>query len=205
MSNYPIKSKFIAPFYGKVSERQRENFHGHKAAVIWLTGLPSSGKTTIAIELEYRLFHSKITTFILDGDNVRRGLSADLDFSVPDRIENVRRVGEVAKLFCEAGFIIIASFISPIRRSRDAVRDLLPAGKFIEVFVDCPLEECERRDPKGLYAMARKGEVQNFTGVSADYEIPLKPEVHLKTHESNVDDCVEIIINHLKKNEFIKP
>ena len=203
MPKHPIKSQFIVPFCGKVSEIQREKYYGHKAAIIWLTGLPASGKTTIAVELEYRLFQKQIKTFVIDGDNLRQGLSGDLGFALADRVENIRRAGEVAKLFFDAGLIIIASLISPLRTSRDEVRDLIPQGKFIEVFVDCPLAECEQRDPKGLYAMARKGEIPFFTGISAPYEIPLHPEIHLQTRELSVEECTENIMAYLKRKEFI--
>ena len=196
-------SKHIIPSRSNISEHQRQVQNGHKAAVLWLTGLPASGKTTIAVQLEQILFQKKIQTFNLDGDNIRGGLSADLGFSIEERVENIRRCGEVAKLFYEAGFLLIVSLISPIRASRQCVRDLFPAGRFIEVFVDCPLRECERRDPKGHYAMARKGEVPFFTGVSADYEAPLRPEIHLKTNELSVEACVQKIIDYLTEQKII--
>src|SRR6266704_6286520 len=155
--------------------------NGHTGAVVWLTGLSGSGKSTLAAELERALFEQGRQVCVLDGDDLRRGLCSDLGFSPADRRENIRRVGEVARLFAEAGFICIAAFISPYRSERDLARGIAPEGKFLEVYLNAPLEVCEQRDPKGLYAKARTGAIKDFTGVSAPYEGPLKPEIELRT------------------------
>ena len=169
-----------------------------RGVIVWLTGLSGAGKSTLATNLEKILLSERILTFVLDGDKVREGLNSDLGFSPEDREENIRRIGEVAKLFQMAGVVVIVAFISPYRADRDKVRQKVSKGKFIEVFVDCPLEVCEKRDPKGLYAKARKGIVKDFTGISAPYERPTKPEIHLKTNESSVEECVQKIKDYLK-------
>jgi adenylyl-sulfate kinase len=184
---------------GKVSAAQRESLNGHCGCVIWLTGLSGSGKSTIAVELEQKLFQSKRLTYILDGDNIRQGLCSDLGFSPKDRTENIRRIGEVARLFADAGIICIAAFISPYRGDRDLARKIAQPGKFVEVYLNAPLEVCEQRDPKGLYARARAGEIKDFTGISAPYEPPLKPEVELRTNQSSVTECVDIIFKRLNE------
>ncbi len=189
----------LHPHTGKIPLRARELRHGHRGCVVWLTGLSASGKSTIACELERELFQRGCQPFILDGDSVRKGLCSDLDFSETARHENIRRVGEVARLFADAGFICISAFISPHRADRDLVRNLMPPGTFIEVFVNAPLAVCERRDPKGLYAKARKNEIKNFTGVSAPYEPPLKPEIELRTDKLTVAQAVEKILQRLEK------
>jgi adenylyl-sulfate kinase len=167
--------------------------------VVWLTGLSGSGKTTIARALEVELRGDGRAVCVLDGDCLRRGLCADLGFSPEDRQENIRRVGEVARLFAETGLICIVALISPYRRDRARARAAAPAGRFVEVFINAPLEVCERRDPKGLYARARTGELKEFTGVSAPYETPLKPEVELRTAEWNVAMCVTKVRNMIGK------
>jgi len=164
-----------------------------KGRVVWLTGLSASGKTTLSTALAKKLTEEQRVHYVLDGDKIRKGLSSDLGFSHEDRSENIRRIGEVAKLFCDAGIHCLVAFISPYRSDRDHVREILDEGQFIEVYVDCPLEECEKRDPKGLYVKARKGEIADFTGISAPYEPPEKPEIHLKTAESTVDECINEI------------
>ncbi len=169
----------------------------NEGCIIWLTGLPASGKSTIAENLERKLQSQDIHAFILDGDKVRKGLNSDLGFSHADRTENIRRIGEVAKLFQMAGIVTIVAFISPYRSDRDLVRKIVEKGKFIEVFVDCPVAVCEKRDPKGHYVKAKRGEIKDFTGVSAPYELPLQPEVHLKTNVSSIDECIQTIIDYL--------
>lgn len=164
---------------------------------IWLTGLPASGKSTIAGTLESRLFAAGRHVYLLDGDNVRLGLNRDLGFSEQDRVENVRRVAEVARLFADAGLVVIVALISPFRAQREDARALFEPHEFIEVFVDAPLEECERRDPKGLYAKARRGELKNLTGIDGRYEPPLNPEIHLRTAVDSVDQCVCHIVSAL--------
>jgi len=164
--------------------------NGHTGAVVWFTGLSGSGKSTLAGLLERALFEQGKQVCVLDGDNLRRGLCSDLTFSPEDRKENIRRAGEVAKLFAEAGFICIAAFISPYGSERDLARGIAPEGKFLEIYLNAPLEVCEQRDPKGLYAKARSGEIKNFTGISAPYEPPRKPELELRTDLLSIEDCV---------------
>ena len=182
---------------GRVSARQRALRQGHAGRVVWLTGLSCSGKTTIAAELERQLFALGKLSYVLDGDNVRHGLCADLGFSPEDRAENIRRIGEVAKLFADAGVICVTAFISPYREDRDTIRRSLPPGQFVEVFLNIPVEACEQRDSKGLYAKARAGEIREFTGVSAPYEAPAKPEIELLTGQLTVEECVSRIIDFL--------
>ena len=167
----------------------RECQHGHRGRVIWFTGLSGAGKTTIANALEKRLHTAGKHTYLLDGDNVRRGLNRDLGFTDEDRVENIRRVAEVSRLMVDAGLIVLVSFISPFRSERRMTRSLFAEGQFIEVFVDTPLEECERRDAKGLYAKARSGQLRNFTGIDSPYERPEFPEIRL-SDEMTIDDCV---------------
>jgi adenylyl-sulfate kinase len=184
---------------GKISLRERERRHGHRGGVVWLTGLAAAGKSTIAVELERRLFRRGCQTCVLDGDAVRQGLCRDLGFSARDRRENIRRVGEVARLFADAGFLCITAFISPHRAERAAARRLLRRGIFIEVFVNAPLAVCEARDPKGLYAKARRRKIRQFTGISAPYEPPVKPEIELRTDRLTVAAAVEKILKYLEK------
>src|SRR4030095_14520542 len=170
---------------------------GHAGFVIWLTGLSGSGKSTIATELERELFNMGKHAYVLDGDNVRHGLCSDLAFSPEDRKENIRRVGEVAKLFADAGTICITAFISPYASDRQMVRQMVRDGQFIEIYVNAPLRVCEQRDPKGLYARARANEIKDFTGISAPYEAPSKPEIELRTDKFTVAECVAQIIDYL--------
>lgn len=188
---------------GKVTALQRERRNGHPGLVVWLTGLSGSGKSSIATELERELFNLGKQAYVLDGDNIRHGLCSDLAFTPQDRRENIRRVGEVAKLFAEAGIICITAFISPYRSDRDLVRHMVLDGSFVEVFVDAPLEICEQRDPKGLYAKARANEIKEFTGISAPYEAPEKPELHLHTDEITISEAVAQILDflHVKAEE----
>jgi bifunctional enzyme CysN/CysC len=182
---------------GKVTGLQRERRNGHPGLVVWLTGLSGSGKSTIATELERELFNLGKQAYVLDGDNIRHGLCSDLAFSPQERRENIRRVGEVSKLFADAGIICITAFISPYRADRELVRSMVLDGRFIEVFVDAPLDICEKRDPKGLYAKARANEVKEFTGISAPYEAPGKPELHLHTDQTSVAEAVAQILDYL--------
>lgn len=170
----------------KLSDRVDKN--GYKPSLIWFTGLSGSGKSTLASALENKLFQEGYGTYILDGDNVRSGLNSDLDFSETSRNENIRRVSEVSKLFVDAGTVVLSAFISPFSKDRQFVRDLVGAENFIEVFVSCPLEECERRDVKGLYAKARRGEIKNFTGISSPFEEPENPDIIIKTNEVSIAD-----------------
>ena len=177
---------------------------GHRSAVVWFTGLSGAGKSTVANLLERRLHAEGIHTYVLDGDNIRHGLNRDLGFTEADRVENIRRVAEVAALMADAGLVVIVSFISPYRAERDAAREKLPEGKFIEVFVDTPIDECRRRDPKGLYAKADAGLIANFTGVSAPYEPPLAPEVHLRTTEGTPEALAEQVLANLRRRSVVR-
>ncbi len=203
--NYPrrnrdshTKSNNIYWSQGKVTGRQRESRNGHLGCVLWLTGLSGAGKSTIATELERELFYLGKHVYVLDGDNVRHGLCSDLGFAPKDRTENIRRVGEVAKLFSDAGVICVTAFISPYRSDRDLVRKIMPRDRFMEVYVNAPLETCEQRDPKGLYAKARANEIKEFTGISAPYEAPLNPELELRTDQLTVSESVAKIIEFLQ-------
>lgn len=193
-----VKSQNIFWSKGKIDREARERRNKHKGAILWLTGLSGAGKSTIATELEKELFAMGLHTYILDGDNVRHGLSANLGFSPEDRQENIRRVGEVAKLMMDAGVLVITAFISPYRDDRRLARSIVDEGDFIEVYVNAPVEICEQRDPKGLYKKARAGQIKEFTGISAPYEAPEKPEVQVRTDKQSVAECVAQIIDHLK-------
>ncbi len=191
------KSHNIYWSQGKITADLRERQSGHAGCVLWLTGLSASGKSTIAIELERELFTLGKRTYLLDGDNIRHGLCSDLGFSAEDRKENIRRIGEVARLFADAGLFCITAFISPYRSDRELVRKMLSPGRFIEVFVNAPLEVCEARDPKGLYAKARANEIKAFTGISAPYEPPTHPEIELRTDRLSVAESVSAVLDHL--------
>ncbi len=181
----------------QVSREERAAVLGSRGAVVWFTGLSGSGKSTVGHRVEQLLLERGVHAYVLDGDNLRFGLNGDLGFAAADRAENIRRVGEVAKLFADACVITLSAFISPYRADRDRVRGLLPDGDFVEVFVDTPLEVCEQRDPKGLYKKARAGLIGDFTGISAPYEAPLAPEVHLRTVDRTVDDCARAVVDAL--------
>ena len=191
---------------GSVTREEREQVTGQKPCCVWLTGLSACGKSTIAMALEQVLIQRGHIAYVLDGDNVRHGLNKNLGFSPDDRTENIRRIGEVAKLFVDAGVIVMTSFISPYRADRDRVRSILKEGEFVEVFVDAPVDVCAKRDPKGLYEKAMRGEIKEFTGVSPDapYEAPEKPEIHLHTDQQDVAQCVETILQYLEKNGYFK-
>lgn len=180
-----------------VSKAQRQQQNQHKSAILWFTGLSGSGKSTIAGALEQALYARGVRTYLLDGDNVRHGLCKDLGFSDTDRQENIRRVGEVAKLMVDSGQLTLTAFISPFRRERELVRELVGPDEFIEVFVDTPFDVCAQRDPKGLYAKALKGEIKNFTGLDSDYEAPENPEIHLQTDSLSIEQSVNVIIDGL--------
>ncbi|WP_313110101.1 adenylyl-sulfate kinase [Atlantibacter sp.] len=186
-----------------VTREARETLHGHRGVVLWFTGLSGSGKSTLAGALETALHERGVSTYLLDGDNVRHGLCSDLGFSEADRKENIRRVGEVANLMVDAGLVILTAFISPHRAERDMVRQRVGEGRFIEVFVDTPLAVCEARDPKGLYKKARAGELANFTGIDAVYEAPIHPEIHLDG-EQLVTNLIAQILDLLRHDDIIK-
>ena len=187
-----------------VSKQQRAKIKEQKPCILWFTGLSGSGKSTIANAVELKLNELGKHTYLLDGDNIRMGLNKGLGFSDEDRVENIRRIGEVSKLFVDAGFIVLTAFISPFQEERDKVRDLVKEDEFIEVFIDTPLEVCEGRDPKGLYKKAREGEIPNFTGISSPYEAPKKAEIHIKNDKISIDACVEKVIEYLKNRGYLE-
>lgn len=186
-----------------VDKASRADKLNQKPSVIWLTGLSGSGKSTIANLLEKRLYEAQQSTYLLDGDNVRHGLCGDLGFDDKARVENIRRISEVSKLFVEAGLIVITAFISPFKADRDFCRSLLSDGEFIEVFVDTPLEVCEQRDPKGLYKKARSGDIKHFTGIDSEYEAPSSPEIHLQYKDESAEDTAERLYQALKAKGFV--
>ncbi|EHD0092272.1 adenylyl-sulfate kinase [Vibrio vulnificus] len=188
-----------------VTKTQRADLKQQKPAVLWFTGLSGAGKSTVAGALENRLAEQGFHTYLLDGDNVRHGLCSDLGFSTQDRRENIRRIGELAKLMADAGLIVLTAFISPHRAERQLVRDLLPEGEFIEVFVNASLEVCEQRDPKGLYKKARAGEIANFTGIDSEYEVPLNPEIDLPAGEKGIEALVDLLVEQLTLRGVISP
>jgi adenylylsulfate kinase len=193
------RSTHITWHAGQVSRPDREKILGQRGATVWLTGLSGSGKSTIAVATEQKLFERGRLAYVLDGDNIRQGLNRNLGFSPEDRTENIRRIGEVAKLFTDAGVLVLTSFISPYRADRDAVRANLAEGDFVEVHVAASLETCEKRDIKGLYAKARAGEIPEFTGISAPYEAPERPELELDTDQMSVAESVERLLAYLEK------
>ncbi len=188
---------------GSIGRADRERMFGHRSGVLWFTGLPCSGKSTLAFGLEAALYARGVAAMVLDGDNIRLGLNSNLGFSPEDRAENIRRIGEVAKLFSDAGLIAITSFISPYRDDRNRARRLVESGRFVEIFCDCPIDVCESRDQKGMYRRARTGEIAQFTGVSAPYESPERPELVIETHELSVDEGVARIIRFLETEGWI--
>lgn len=190
---------------GHVIAADREKLLGQRGCVIWFTGLSGSGKSTIAAALESYLVSSGRAAYLLDGDNVRHGLNSDLGFSPDARTENIRRISEVAALFADAGLVTLAAFISPYRADRQAARDKVPSGRFVEVFLDVPLEVCESRDPKQLYSRARAGNITDFTGISAPYETPMYPELTLHTHQISVQECVERVAKCLVDRGLVNP
>ena len=188
----------------QVSKEDRSNIKEQRACVLWFTGLSGSGKSTIANAVESKLLELEKHTYLLDGDNIRMGLNKGLSFSETDRVENIRRIGEVSKLFVDAGVIVLTAFISPFLKDREQVRSLLNVGEFLEVFIDTPLEVCESRDPKGLYQKARTGEIPNFTGISSPYEAPANPEIWLKTNDLSVEEAASKVLAYLKENGYLK-
>jgi adenylylsulfate kinase len=188
---YPIKSK--------VSKEERSSLLKQKPCLIWFTGLSGSGKSTLAIQLEARLHSMGYKTYLLDGDNIRTGLNKDLSFDDEGRVENIRRIGEVSKLFLDAGIIVLSAFISPFNADREQIRKIVGKDSFVEVFVNAPLEVCEQRDVKGLYKKARAGEVKNFTGINSPYEIPTGADLTIHTHEKSIEEAVEMLLNVVKR------
>lgn len=187
----------IVPHLHKIKREDRMKVNGHNSFLVWFTGLSGSGKSTIASKVEEKLHKKGVKTYILDGDNVRAGLNRGLGFSDEDRMENLRRIGEVAKLFIDAGIVVLAAFISPKEKEREMVKEIVGKENFVQVFVDCSIEVCEERDVKGLYKKARKGEIKNFIGIDIEYEKPKKSEIIIKSDEMGVDDCADKIIESL--------
>lgn len=187
----------IIPHKHEVDRNSRERLNAHKAATLWFTGLSGSGKSTLANEVEKGLNLKGIRTFILDGDNVRSGLNKDLDFSEQGRIENIRRIAEVAKLMNDAGLVVLTAFISPFEKEREMARSIIGENTLIQVFVDCPIEICEQRDVKGLYKRARNGEISHFTGIDSPFELPANPDIRVSTHLQDVDACAKQVVNYL--------
>lgn len=186
-----------------LNQNQRNELLKQKPFVLWLTGLSASGKSTLANVVESKMYNLNYKTYLLDGDNIRHGLNNDLGFDEQSRVENIRRIGEVSKLFLDAGIIVITAFISPFKSDRKLVRTLFNEGEFLEVFIDCSLETCENRDPKGMYIKARNGDIKNFTGISSPYENPENPEIHVINDNISVDEASDQIMNFLIKNKYI--
>jgi adenylylsulfate kinase len=197
------KSTNIHWHHGKLTAEDRIKHLGQKGAVIWFTGLSASGKSTIAREVELALVENKKISYVLDGDNIRHGLNSNLGFSPEDRKENIRRIGEVAKLFCEANVIVLTAFISPYKADRDLARKLVPEGRFFEIFCDIPIDIAEQRDPKGLYKKAKAGEIKEFTGISAPYEAPERPELVLKTGAETLEQSTRRVLDLLAAKGII--
>lgn len=192
-----VKSTNIYKIETKVSVLDREKLLNQKSIVLWFTGLSGSGKSTLATQVEYRLFQAKFKTYLLDGDNIRFGLNKNLGFSEEDRQENIRRIGEVSKLMVDAGLIVLSSFISPFKNDREQIKQIVGEDKFIEIFVDCPIEICEQRDVKGLYKKARNGEIKNFTGIDSPYEKPENPDLIVHTDIEELTESVEKVIKKI--------
>jgi len=186
-----------------VTKEQRSTQKKQRPCIIWFTGLSGSGKSTIAGAVEQKLYELGHHTYLLDGDNVRHGLNKNLGFSDEDRIENIRRIGEMAKLFADSGLIVLTAFISPFRADRRMVRELVEQNEFIEVYMDTPLATCEQRDPKGLYKKARAGKIKNFTGIDSDYETPESAEIMVNAQELSIEQCADKVINYLQANQII--
>ncbi len=191
--------RFVIPHEHEITKEDRRSLNKHGSLILWFTGLPSSGKSTIANELEKKLITMGTRTYILDGDNIRMGLCKDLGFSEEDRGENIRRIGEVSKLFVDNGCIVLSAFVSPYIKDRDGVRALVEEGEFVEVFVDAPLAVCEERDVKGLYKKARAGIIKGFTGIDDPYEAPLNPEITIDTSKLSLEESVDVLIAYLEK------
>ena len=199
----PTKDENVVWHQHSIDKAFRSQLKKQKPVVLWFTGLSGAGKSTVAGALETRLAQAGFHTYLLDGDNVRHGLCSDLGFSEQDRRENIRRIGELAKLMADAGLIVLSAFISPHRAERQLVREMLPEGEFLEVFVNTSLEVCEQRDPKGLYKKARAGEIANFTGIDSDYEAPINPEIDLRAGEKSIEALVEDCLAALKERQVI--
>lgn len=197
------KSTNITWHHPTITKADRHQLYGHKSCVLWFTGLSGSGKSTLANAVDHHLYERHCNSYCLDGDNIRHGLNRDLSFQAEDRKENIRRIGEVAKLFVDSGIIVSTAFISPFSADRDLVRKMFGKDEFIEVYVKCPINICEDRDPKGLYKKARKGEIMDFTGISSPYEIPGNPEIIIESNEMTIEESVECIFSYLKNKKIL--
>lgn len=186
----------------QVSKSQRSEQKKQSPCILWFTGLSGSGKSTVANAVEAELFAAGVHSYLLDGDNIRHGINKDLSFSDADRVENIRRIGEISKLFVDSGLIVLTAFISPFRADRSSVRELVGEGEFIEVFIDTPLEVCEQRDPKGLYKKARDGKIPHFTGISSPYEAPECADIHVQTANKSIQECAHQVVNHLRAKGY---
>ena len=204
MQSSEQKSSNVVWHNATVTRQRREEMNGHGSVILWFTGLSGAGKSSLSHAVEEALHQLGCRTFVLDGDNVRHGLCADLGFSTEDRVENIRRVGEVSKLFIEAGVIVLTAFISPFRSDRERVRSLVPHGDFLEIYCDSPLEVCEGRDVKGLYKRARAGEIKDFTGISSPYEAPVDPELAVETGALSIEDSVEKVMELLRERGIVR-
>ncbi|CAM3931836.1 adenylyl-sulfate kinase [Lederbergia lenta] len=198
-----VESMNITWHDSQVTKEERQKLHEHQSAILWFTGLSASGKSTLCVEIEKKLHERGISTYILDGDNVRHGLNKGLGFSPEDRTENIRRIGEVSKLFIDAGVITLTAFISPYRKDREMVRELVNQKEFIEIYVKCNIEECVKRDPKGLYEKARNGEIKDFTGISAPYEEPINPEIVIENDKQSIEVSVDQVIRYLLEKNYL--
>ena len=188
----------------KVSKEARSEMKSQKPCLLWFTGLSGSGKSTVANAVDELLHEQGYHTYVLDGDNVRHRLNKDLSFTDEDRVENIRRIGEVSNLFVDSGLIVLSAFISPFAVERDMVREMMPEGEFIEVFVNTPIEVCEQRDPKGLYQKARAGQIKNFTGIDSAYEVPVNPELEIDTAELSLRECAQTVIDYLASRGLLQ-
>jgi adenylylsulfate kinase len=203
MKTQPLASTNTVWHHATVTRERREAHNGHRGAIIWFTGLSGAGKSTLAHAVEEELHQRGCSTFVLDGDNVRHGLCGDLGFSAQDRVENIRRVGEMAKLFMETGVIVLTAFISPYRADRERVRGMVAHGDFVEIYCDSPIAVCESRDVKGLYKKARAGQISDFTGISSPYEVPENPELTVDTGAAELKTCVQQVIGEMMQRSII--
>ncbi len=199
-----IKSSNVVWHNTEITKEKRNCLNKQRSAILWFTGLSGSGKSSVANALEHRLHKLNARTYILDGDNVRHGLNNDLGFNDEDRKENIRRIGEVSKLFIDAGVLVLTSFISPFRVDRESVRKIVNETEFLEIYIKCPLDVCEQRDVKGLYAKARRGEIKHFTGIDSAYEEPESPEIEIDTSKLSIDESVDRIIKYLEEHSYIE-
>jgi adenylylsulfate kinase len=186
-----------------VGRKERQLLNGHKSCVLWFTGLSGAGKSTLANAIDYELFKQGFRSYVLDGDNIRHGLNKDLRFGNSDRKENIRRIGEVAKLFVDSGLIVLTAFISPFREDREIVRRMFTNEEFIEIFLNCPINVCENRDPKGLYKKARQGEIPDFTGITSPYEIPDYPEIIIETNDTSIEQSIQQVLTYLREKKIL--